>query len=94
MDSTTNVRGALRDLFQFHFSSYGWLPAVFLMAAVGALVVLLVGILHVQAGPGWVPPAFREALAFRAVICWAVSVVCAYAGGFVVGRLYAAEPEG
>ena len=41
MNSTTDARGALRDLFQFHYTSEVWLPAVFVLVAVGAFAVLL-----------------------------------------------------
>jgi hypothetical protein len=83
VNSTTNVWDALRDLFQFHFGSRAsWLPALFIAAAVGAILVLLSGILHV-------PPYYRDHLVSRAAICWAVSTLCAYAAGFVVARLSA-----
>ena len=81
MNSTTEVRRALRDLLHFHFGSYAWLPALLAAVAVGALAVLLVGIMFPD--PGYVAPA----LAFKALICWAVSILSAYVGGFVMGRL-------
>lgn len=88
MNSTTDARDALRDLFQFHFGSHAWLPLRFAAVVAGALVVLLREILSVWPGPGYVPPAFRTGLAHTAVVCWAVSTLCAYAGGLVMGRLY------
>jgi hypothetical protein len=92
MNSTTEAQGALRDLFQLKFGSYAWVPRLFVAIAVGALAVLLGGIVFGGIpGPGYVPPAFRRSLAYRAIICWAVSIICAYAGGFVVGRLYASQ---
>jgi len=36
----------------------------------------------------YMPQAFRMSLVYRAVLCWVVSTLCAYAGGFVMGRLY------
>jgi hypothetical protein len=90
MNSTTDVRSALRDLFQFHLSSHAWLPALLMTTALGALVVLVGGVLHVRPGP-WVPPGVREGFAYRAVICWVVSTFCAYAAGFVMARLYVSE---
>jgi hypothetical protein len=69
MASSTKVRDALRDLVQLHFSPNLWLTALLMAVAVSAVAVLLVGILHVQPGAGWVPPAFREALAVRALVC-------------------------
>ena len=81
MNSRTNVWDALRDLGQFHFAPRAsWLPALFIAAAVGAILVLLSGILHL-------PPYYRDGLVSRAAICWAVSTLCAYAAGFVIARL-------
>ena len=82
MNNTTN---AVRSAPQI------WLSVLLMAVAAGALAVLLLGILHVQAGPSYVPPAFRQTLAFRAVICWVVSTTCAYAGGFIVGRRHPAR---
>ena len=89
MNSTTDARGALRDLLQFHFGRHSWLPLLFAAVAAGALVVLLRGILSDQWFGGPVAPGFRTHLIYSAVISWAVSTLCAYAGGFVMGRLYA-----
>ena len=86
--STSDARGALRDLLQFHFGRHSWLPLLFAAVAVGALVVLLRGILSDQWFGGPVAPAFRTHLIYIAVLCWAVATVCAWAGGFVMGRLY------
>lgn len=87
MNSRSGVRDALRDLFQFHFWSHAWLPALFAAVAVGAIVVLLDKILSVQPGGGY-PYDFRMGLVYTAVVCRAVSTLCAYAAGFVMGRLY------
>lgn len=89
MNSTTDARGALRDLFQFHT----WLPLLLATVIVGALVVHLRGIMSLPVGaylyaPGAWP---RKSLVYSAVICWAVATICAYAGGFIMGRLY--EPR-
>jgi hypothetical protein len=92
MNSTTDVQGALRDLLRFHFGPNARLLALLAVVAAGALAVLLGGILFGGIpGPGYVPPAFRRGLAYRAVGCWAVSTICAYAGGFVMGRLYVSQ---
>jgi hypothetical protein len=89
MNSKTDVRGALHDLFQLKFGSYSWVPRLFAAITLGALVLLLSGILFGGIpGPGYVPPAFRRGLAYRAVFCWTLSTFCAYAGGFIMGRLY------
>jgi len=88
MNSTTDVRGALRDLFQLKFGSYAWVPRLFVAIAVGAFAVLLSKIFSIQPGICNVPTTFRTDLAYTAVICWAVSTICVYAGGFVMGRLY------
>jgi hypothetical protein len=88
MNDTTDPRSALRDFFQFHFGSHAWLPALLVAVALGALAFLLAAILTVRPGPGWIPPEFRQGIAFRAIICWAISTLCAYAGGFIMGRLY------
>ena len=48
MNSTTDARGALRDLFQFHYTSEVFLPAVFVLLAVSAFAVLLGEILYVR----------------------------------------------
>ena len=89
MNSTTDARSALRDLFQFHLGRNAWLPLLLAAVAVGALVVLLQQILSFF----WnvyppVPSAFRTGIAYRAVICWVVSTLCTYAAGFIMGRLY------
>jgi hypothetical protein len=88
MNSTTDARGALRDLFQFHFGSHAWLPALLGAVAGGALVVLLGAILSDRPPLQYMPQAFRMSLVYRAVVSWAVSTLCAYAAGFVMGRLY------
>ena len=87
MNNTTDARGALRDLFQFHYASHIWLPALFVLVAVGAFAVLLGQILYVGPGPDNVPGTFRLSLAFWAIACWLVTTFSAYAGGFVMGRL-------
>ena len=88
MNSTTDARGALRDLFQFHYTSQAWLPAVFVLVTVGALAVLLGEILYVRPGRDYVPPDFQLSIAIWAIVCWLVTVFRAYAGGFIMGRLH------
>jgi hypothetical protein len=83
--ATENVKSAVRDLFRAHLSPHVWFPAFLMAVAVGTIVVLVFSIIHVRPGSELVPP---EILAYRAVICWAVSTFCAYVGGFVLGRLY------
>jgi hypothetical protein len=85
--STSGVRGALRDMFQFHFGSLAWLPALFTAVAVGAIVVLIEKIVSVPPGGSYYYD-FRMSLVRTAVVCWAVSTLCAYVAGFVMGRLY------
>jgi hypothetical protein len=76
-----SVWDALRELGQFHFAPRAsWIPALFIAAAVGAILVLLSGIWQL-------PPYYRSGLISRAAICWAVSTLCAYAAGFVIARL-------
>ena len=87
MNSTTDARGALRELFQFHYAPHIWLPALFVLVAVGAFVVLLGQILYVGSGPDPVPGAFRLRIAIWAIVCWLVTTFSAYAGGFVMGRI-------
>ena len=92
MNGTTEVRGAPRNLFQF-LASHVWLPALLGATAGAMLVVLLAGILfqHKRVSMGLspfplVPLVSREALAYLAVICWAVSTICAYLAGLVMGH--------
>ena len=68
MNSTTDARGALRDLFQFHYTSQAWLPAVFVLVTVGALAVLLGEILYVRPGRDYVPPDFQLSIAIWAIV--------------------------
>jgi len=82
---TENVKSAVLDLFRAHFSPHVWLPALLIAVALGAIVMQVFAIIHVRPDSELVPP---EILAYRAVICWAVSTLCAYVGGFVIGRLY------
>jgi hypothetical protein len=51
MNSTTDARGALRDLFQFHFTAAHWLSGLFFVVSIGALGLLL-GEVSVLPGPG------------------------------------------
>ena len=86
--STSDARGALRDLLQFHFGRHSWLPLLFAAVAAGALVVLLREILSNEWFGGPVAPGFRTDLRYIALLCWVVSTLCAWVGGFVMGRLY------
>jgi hypothetical protein len=83
--ASEKVRSALRDLFRAHLSPHVWLPGLLIAVAGGSIVMLVYSIIHVRPGSEVVPP---EILAYRALICWAVSTFCAYVGGFVLGRLY------
>jgi len=86
--STSDAWGALRDLLQFHFGRHSWLPLLFAAVASGALLVLLREIISDKWFYGPVAPAFRTHLIYIALLCWGVSTLCAWAGGFVMGRLY------
>jgi hypothetical protein len=89
MNGTTDARGALRDLLDFHFGSRAWLAALFWAVAVIALLVLISRIMNLPTEAGaYVPPEFRLRLVYRAVGCWVVSTLFTYAAGFVMGRLY------
>ena len=92
MNGSTDARGALRDLFQFHYTSQVWLPALFVLVAVGALAALLNEILSVQPGPGYGAAEIRLSLALWSIVCWLVTVFSVYAGGFVMGRLHVPRP--
>ena len=93
-DSTSDARGALRELFQLHFGSFhfgpsGWL-SILLVALAGCSLVLLLGaILYGRTDVGYVSSSFRHGLAWEALFSWVVSTLCAYARGFIAGRLYA-----
>ena len=87
MNSTTDARGALRDLFHFHFGTAHPLSGLFFVVNLGALGLLL-GEISVLSVPGYVPPAFRHTVACWAIVCWLVTTLSSYAVGFVMGRLY------
>jgi hypothetical protein len=95
MNGTTDARSAMQDLLQFHFGRFHfgrntWLPLLLATVVVGALVIHLSGIMSsLPRGAGYLyAPGPRKGLVYSAVICWAVATVGAYAGGFVMGRLY------
>ena len=88
MNSTTDARGALRDLFQFHYTSGVWLPAVFVLVAVGAFAVVLGEILYVRPGHDYVSPDFQLSIAIWTIVCSLVTAFSAYADGFSMGRLH------
>ena len=89
MSNPTSVGEALRDLFRAHARPHVWLPVLLVAVAAGAMVLHIRDILHIQPGPGFVPPEFRSAIAWEAVLFrWAVSTFCAYVGGFILGRVY------
>jgi hypothetical protein len=91
MSKPTSAGNALRDLFRAHARpAHIWLPILLVAIAGGAIVLHVRGIMLVRSGADFVPPDFRSYIAYEAVLCWAVSAVCAYIGGFVVGRLYEA----
>lgn len=87
MNSTTSSRETLRELTRLHFVSLVWLPVMCAVVAACALAVLLGEIMFGQFRIGTVAPPFRAVLEYSTVICWGVSIVCAYAAGFVMGRL-------
>jgi hypothetical protein len=89
MSKPMSAGDALRDLFRAHATPpHIWLPLLLVAVAVGAIVLHVRDIMLVRPGPGFVPPEFRSSIAYEALLCWAVATVCAYVGGFVVGRLY------
>jgi hypothetical protein len=81
MNITTDARGALRDLFQFHYTSQVWLPALFVLVAVGALAALLAEIVSVQAGPGYEATEIRLSLAF-----WSIRLLAGHSFQRLRGR--------
>ena len=87
MNNSTDVRTVLRETFQVHSAPHMWLPALFVLVAAGAFVVLLGQILYVGSGPDLVPGAFRLHVAIWAIVCWLVTTFSAYLGGFVMGWL-------
>jgi len=87
MSKPESASDAVRDLFRAHARpAHIWLPILLVAMACGTVVLHVRDIMLVR--PGFVPPEFRSSIAYEALICWAVSTVCAYVGGFVVGRLY------
>ena len=79
----------MRDLFRAHARpAHIWLPILLVAIAFGAIVLHVRDIVLVRPGPGFVPPEFRSYIAYETLPCWTISTVCAYVGGFVVGRLY------
>jgi hypothetical protein len=88
MSNPTSAGDALRDLFRAHAKPHVWLPVLLVAVAAGAIALHVRDILIVRPGPGFVPPEFRSHVAFEAVVCWMVSTLCAYVGGFILGRVY------
>jgi hypothetical protein len=88
MSNPTSAADALRDLFRAHTKPHVWLPALLVSVAAGAIALHIRDILLVRPGVGVVPTEFRSTIAFEAVLCWAVSTICAYVGGFILGRVY------
>jgi hypothetical protein len=89
MSKPTSAGDALRDLFRAHARpAHIWLPILLVTIACGAIVLHVRDIMLVRPGPSFVPPEFRSYIAYEALFYWAVSAICAYVGGFVVGRLY------
>jgi hypothetical protein len=87
MNNSESASDAVRDLFRAHARpAHIWLPILLVAIACGTVVFHVRDIMLVR--PGFAPPEFRSSIAYEALICWAVSTVCAYVGGFVVGRLY------
>jgi hypothetical protein len=87
MSKPESASGAVRDLIRAHARpAHIWLPILLVAIACGTVVLHVRDIMLVR--PGFAPPEFRSSIAYEALLCWAVSTVCAYVGGFVVGRLY------
>jgi len=92
MNKPTSAGDAFRDLFRAHARPlHIWLPLLLVMIAAGTIALQVRDIMLVRPDPRLVPPEIRSGIAYEAVLCWAVSTVCAYVGGFIVGRLY--EPS-
>ena len=87
MSNPTSAADALRDLFRAHARPHVWLPALLVLVAACAIA------LHVRHHDR---PTRRRLcaagvplpVAFEAVLCWMVSTLCAYVGGFILGRVY------
>jgi hypothetical protein len=88
MDGRTDVGSALRDLFRAHVRAHIWLPALLMLVAAVSLGTLVRAIMHLRSGPVYPPPELGAGVAYSAILSWTVSTVCAYVGGFVMGRLY------
>jgi len=88
MANPTTASDALRDLFRAHARPHVWLPALLLAVAVIAIMLHVRDIMLVRSGPGFIAPEIRSSIAFEALLCWAVSTLCAYVGGFILGRVY------
>jgi hypothetical protein len=92
MSKPTSAGDAFRDLFRAHARRlYIWLPLLLVAIAAGTTALQVRDIMLVRPDLGVVPPELRSSFAYEAVLCRAVSTVCAYVGGFVVRRLY--EPS-
>ena len=89
MSRPKSAGDAVRALFRAHARpAHIWLPILLVAIAGGAIVLHVRDVLLVRPGPTLVPPELRSSIAYEALLCWAVSTVRAYIGGFVVGRLY------
>jgi len=88
MANPTSASDALRDLFRAHARPHVWLPVLLVAIAVIAILLHVRNIMLVRPGPGFIPAEFRSGIAFEALLCWAVSTLCAYVGGFILGRVY------
>jgi len=88
MANPTSASDALRDLFRAHTRLRIWLPGALLLAAAVSLGTLVREIVHISSGPVYTAPELGAGVAYSAILSWTVSTVCAYAAGFVMGRLY------
>lgn len=85
MNSTKGVRS--------HFEYNAGLRMMLVAVAVVAIGGLATLVYEIDYRQGNVPPEFRSIMTEWAVICWAVSTLCAYVGGFITGRRYESRAD-
>jgi hypothetical protein len=88
MNYPTSTADALRDLFRAHTNPHIWLPALLVLVVAMTLGMAVREILHARSGTVYIPPELGAGVAYSAVLSWTVPTVCAYVGGFILGRVY------
>ena len=91
MHVTSEVKGALRDLLRAHVKFQIWLPALLVLVTAVTLGTLVREVVHISSGPVYIPPGLGAGVAYTDILSWAVPTVCAYLGGFILGRVYKAR---